>query len=154
MLDLDAIRDRIRARYAAKELSATGVWHKEHGLGQTTVRNFLDGLTQSLTLDTIAKLEEPLGVDAHWIIFGEEKPEAVSDAQLDQLTAIALDEIQPGAPLSEIRTAVAGALRAQLARVLSGQLAPPRSVEETAPDTGAQSPAPTKRSSPAKSRTT
>lgn len=154
MLDLDLIRERIASRYRELGLSQTGVWHKDHGIGQTTVRNFLDGSTSSLTLDTVTKLEKPLKTTAEWMIFGDQPARAVSEAELRAMVDDALSEMQPGMSIAEIRPAVASSLRGQLERVLSGQAALNRPESESVPDTTAQSRAATKRSAPAARRTT
>ncbi|MBM3333183.1 hypothetical protein FJY63_00825 [Candidatus Sumerlaeota bacterium] len=151
-IDHDQLRQRIQAIIDAdKDLSVRSVSIASGS--DSWLHKFMTS-DASMKLVQLNKLAEALGVSSEWLLFGNQERAEISDAQIDQLTAIALDEIQPGAPLSEIRTAVAGALRAQLARVLSGQLAPSRLDEATAPGTAAQSPAPTKRSAPAGSRTT
>lgn len=153
MLDLDLIRERIASRYEALGLSQTGVWHKEHGIGQTTVRNFLAGTTVSLTLDTVLKLAGPLKTTPEWMIFGDQPARAVTEDDLQSMVNDALSEMKPGMSIAEIRPLVASSLHGQLARVLSGQTVRDQAGKQSARGKGAQSGAPTKRSSPEEART-
>lgn len=92
-------------------------------MGQTTVRNFLDGMTQSLTLDTVQKLEEPLGVSAEWILFGGAGV-GLSAERIQQMVSEALDELQPGMSIAEIRQNVSSVLHDQLSLALAGAVQP------------------------------
>lgn len=143
MLDIDAIRERIISRYDDLELSKTGIWHKEHGIGQTTIRNFLDSSTNSLTLDTVLKLQVPLKTTAEWLIFGAGSA-TISEDALREMVDTALSEMQPGMTIAEIRPLVASNLHGQLERVLSGQVASDHEGTESVPDKAARSAAPTK----------
>ena len=143
VIDQDAIRARLRQRFDELSLSVTGVWLKrDHGIGQTTIRNFLDGSTQSLTVDTVSKLAGPLKTTEDWILFGS-REHAISGDAVQQMVDNALDEIQPGMSLAEIRRAAASALHAQLKLHLSDAAAQESSAQETSPDRAARSPAPT-----------
>lgn len=154
MLDQDAIRSRLRARLKDMGLSLTGVWLKKHGIGQTTLRNFLDGMTQSLTVDTVAKLAEPLETSELWILFGDsEDAPAVSEDALREMAETAVEEIQLGMGIGEIRSAVASALHEQLALHLSGGEVRSFWGEKLARGKGAQSRSPTSEDVLAKSRT-
>lgn len=66
----DVIRDRI-----AKFLKEKGLGVKPAsvaaGLGETTLRNFLKGMTASLTVESVAKLADSLGVSSRWILYGD-----------------------------------------------------------------------------------
>src|SRR5688572_26325712 len=64
------IRERIRARLDELGLSVRGA-SKAAGLGETTLRNYLDGMTQSLTVETANKLAPILKASAQWILYGE-----------------------------------------------------------------------------------
>lgn len=66
----NAIRDRIRQRIIELNLSVRGA-SIAAGLGETTVRNYLDEMTKSMTLATAEKLAPILKVSAQWILFGE-----------------------------------------------------------------------------------
>lgn len=156
MLDHDEIRLRIEKALGDQKLPLTGKWLKDYGVGQTTLRNFLDRATQSLTLETVAKIAKPLNIDAKWLIFGDDEPakESISADLLRSMVNDALSEMQPGMSIAEIRPAVAASLREQLARALSGQATSGHVGEESAPAIAAQSPAPTKRAAKVKSRTT
>lgn len=151
VIDHDAIRARLSARFKQLKLSRTGVWLKASGIGQTTVRNFLDGTNQSLTVDTVSKLAAPLGTTERWILFGGEA--AISDEVLREMAETAVEEIQAGMRIEEIRSTVASALRDQLALHLAVGAAPGTSDEATSPDISAQPPAPTNEDEQAGSRT-
>lgn len=45
------------------------------GLSDSALHKFLSGSTTSLTLDTVDKLAEALGVDPAWLAYGEGSPE-------------------------------------------------------------------------------
>lgn len=72
MIDHDRIRMRIAKRFDELSLSATGVWLKRYGIGQTSIRNFLTGPNTSITVETIRKLAAPLKVSEHWLLFGDQ----------------------------------------------------------------------------------
>lgn len=66
----DQIRARIQARLddlslGAKTASITA------GLGETTLRNFMKGMTKSLTVESVEKLAPSLKVSVRWLLFGE-----------------------------------------------------------------------------------
>lgn len=151
VLDHDAIRGRIKARIEKLELPATGLWLKEHGIGQTTVRNFLDGTNKSLTLETVNKLADPLKTTEQWLLFGDDEP--VSEDALREMAETAVEEIQVGMRIEEIRNAVASALHAQLALHRVGGEVRSFAAERIARDTAARSPVPTSSGVRAKSRT-
>ncbi len=142
MLDIDAIRERLISRYDDLGLSKTGIWHKEHGIGQTTIRNFLDSSTNSLTLDTILKLQKPLKTTAEWLIFGAGSA-TISEDSLRAMVDNALSEMQPGMTIAEIRPLVASNLHGQLERVLSGQVESDHEGKENGHGTAVRSAAPT-----------
>lgn len=66
----DQIRERIQA-----QLDKLGLGVKPAselaGLGETTLRNFMKGMTRSLTVESVGKLAPALGVSSRWILFGE-----------------------------------------------------------------------------------
>jgi transcriptional regulator with XRE-family HTH domain len=64
------VRDRIRSRLADLGLSVKGA-SVAAGLGETTLRNYLDGMTVSLTVKTANKLAPVLKASAQWILYGE-----------------------------------------------------------------------------------
>lgn len=143
MLDHDAIRRRINTKFADLKLPRTGVWLKRAGIGQTTIRNFLDGTNNSLTTETVSKLAGPLKTTEQWLLFGGAS--AVSEGVLREMAETAAEEIQAGMRIEEIRRAVASALHEQLK--LRGVVAeePDREGEMPAPDKSSLSPAPTTR---------
>lgn len=49
------------------------------GLSDSALHKFLTGATESLTLKTVDKLAEALGVDAAWLAYGEGSPERASE---------------------------------------------------------------------------
>lgn len=133
-------------------LPLTGKWLKEHGIGQTTIRNFLEGMNASTTVETISKLADPLKTSERWLIFGNDKT-PLSEAVLREMVEGAVSEIQPGAKIGEIQRVVASSLYEQLKlhRVVDGVQS---SVDvPNVPDIGVQSRAPTSKSGPAKQRT-
>lgn len=143
VIDQDAIRARLRQRFDHLGLSVTGVWLKrDHGIGQTTIRNFLDGDTKSLTVDTVSRLAEPLKTSEDWILFGN-RDQSLSGDVVQQMIDNALEEIQPGMSLAEIRRAAASALHAQIKLHLSDGANQAIGDEASVRDTGAQSPSPT-----------
>ena len=147
VIEHDDIRDRLKGRMADLGLAPTGSWLKDYGIGQTTVRNFLDGMTRSLTIETVAKLSEPLKTSERWLLFGNQ--DAISERDLRDMAEAAAGEIQPGLSIAQIRSAVASALREQLALHLSAGASQSGPAEESVRDRGAQSPAPTRAVEPA-----
>lgn len=68
------IRERIIALIEADSaLSVRGV-SLAAGLGETTLRNFLKGMTRSMTLESIEKIADILGVTARYLAYGDDKP--------------------------------------------------------------------------------
>jgi len=65
------MRERIEMVLREKGRSVRGT-SIAAGMGETTLRNYLKGMTQSLTIDSAEKLAAEMGVSAHWLIFGEE----------------------------------------------------------------------------------
>ena len=49
------------------------------GLSDSALHKFLTGATESLTLKSVDKLADALGVDARWLAYGEGDPEPASD---------------------------------------------------------------------------
>lgn len=125
------------------ELPITGKWLKDHGVGQTTLRNFLEGFNNSLTVETLSKLSEPLKTTEKWLLFGDDA-EPISEGLLHEMADLAVEEIQAGMRIEQIRNAVASALRGQLKLHLSVGAGLSSEGEASAPDTGAQSPSPNK----------
>lgn len=107
-------------------------------------------MSQSLTVDTVAKLAEPLKTSERWLLFGDTQP--VSEDVLREMVDYATGEIQPGLSIAQIKSAVSSALREQLALHLTagqGQSAPAGAI---AHGTGAQSLAATTEGEQAESR--
>ena len=48
------------------------------GLSDSALHKFLTGSTTSLTLDTVDKIADALGVDPAWLAYGEGSPERAS----------------------------------------------------------------------------
>lgn len=65
----DEIRARIRRRLADLGLATRGA-SLAADLGETTLRNFLKGMTVSLTTDTLAKLAPVLKTSQQWLLLG------------------------------------------------------------------------------------
>jgi len=132
-------------------LPLTGKWLKQHGIGQTTIRNFLDGMNSSTTVETISKLAEPLKTTERWLIFGNDNP-PLSEAVLRAMVDDAVSEIQPGAKIGEIQRVVASSLYEQLK--LHQVVDEVQDIEGvmSVPGTGVQSPAPTSESGRARRR--
>lgn len=153
MLDVDAVRERLTRALSEKGIAPTGKRVQAAGIGQTTLRNFLDGSSRSITLETLAKLDSELEIDAAWLLFGppSHRP-PISSEVLDEMVQVALGELQPGMSYAEIQPAVAASLNAQLGRVLSVGVELGHADEAIAPDTGAQSRAPTRQSDQEESR--
>ena len=73
------IRDRIRACIDENpELTVRSV-SLAAGLSDSMLHKFLSGGTDSITLKTVDKIAEALGVDAQWLAYGEGSPERASD---------------------------------------------------------------------------
>lgn len=70
MDDQDAIRAHIRGRLTELGLSQRGA-SIAAGLGETTLRNYLDGMTRSFTVDSVNKLATILKVSPRYLLFGE-----------------------------------------------------------------------------------
>ena len=49
------------------------------GLSDSALHKFLTGATESITLKTVDKLAEALGVDARWLAYGEGDPDRAAD---------------------------------------------------------------------------
>lgn len=144
VIDHDDMRRRIKGRMTDLELSLTGKWLKEHGIGQTTIRNFLDGMSSSTTTETLSKLAGPLKTTERWLIFGSDNP-TLSDAVLHEMVDYAVSEIQPSMSIGQMRNAVASALREQLKLHLVVDGVQDSPDEETSPDKDAPPPAPTRK---------
>jgi transcriptional regulator with XRE-family HTH domain len=72
------IRDRIRAVLDEKGLSARKV-SLDAGLSDSALHKFLTGSTDSLTLKTVDKIADALGVDPRWLAYGEGDPEPAGE---------------------------------------------------------------------------
>ena len=64
------IRERIEQRLAELGLSVRGA-SLAAGMGETTLRNYLKNMTNSLTVESVEKLAPVLKVSPRWILFGE-----------------------------------------------------------------------------------
>lgn len=74
------IRARIRSVIDANpEMSPRSV-SLAAGLSDSMLHKFLTGSTTSMTLDTVAKLAEALGVDETWLAYGKGDPERTTPA--------------------------------------------------------------------------
>ena len=146
MIDHDKIRERLKKRYDDLGLPLTGEWHTEHGIGKTTVRNFISGMNKSVTLETIVKLAEPLKTTSEWLLLGDQDQGADINAEmLEAMVKNALLEWQPGMTAAEIAPVVAGAIHEQIVLSQAGGDVRDLFDVKIARDTGARSPAPTKR---------
>ena len=65
------MRQRIAERLENLGKSTRGA-SIDAGLGETTLRNYLKGMTQSMTVDNVEKLASVLEVSPRWLMFGED----------------------------------------------------------------------------------
>lgn len=72
------VRTRLRAAIDEKKTSARRV-SLDAGLSDSMVHKFLTAATSSLTLETLNKIAEALGVDPVWLAYGEGDPDAASE---------------------------------------------------------------------------
>ena len=73
------IRERIKAIISEKaDLTVRSV-SLAAGLSDSALHKFLTGATDSVTLKTVDKLADALGVDPMWLAYGEGTPEQASD---------------------------------------------------------------------------
>ena len=69
------IRERINAVIKANPAMSVRNVSLAAGLSDSALHKFLTGSTVSLTLDTVDKLAEALGVDPAWLAYGEGSPD-------------------------------------------------------------------------------
>lgn len=75
------IRERIESVIEANpEMTVRNV-SLAAGLSDSALHKFLSGATDSLTLKTVDKLAEALGVDARWLAYGEGTPERATEVE-------------------------------------------------------------------------
>src|SRR5690606_25184563 len=72
------IRDRIRSIIDANPDMSVRSVSLAAGLSDSLLHKFLKGSTDSITLKTVDKLAEALGVDPVWLAYGEGGPERAS----------------------------------------------------------------------------
>lgn len=75
MNESDEIRERITERLGAVDLTIQGASLKA-GLGQTTLRDFMVGRSQSITLGTLSKLADALQTTVEYLHSGTGTPAA------------------------------------------------------------------------------
>ena len=75
------IRDRIKAVIDAKPGLTVRNVSLAAGLSDSALHKFLTGATDSLTLKTVDKLADALGVDAFWLAYGKGEPEQATDVE-------------------------------------------------------------------------
>jgi transcriptional regulator with XRE-family HTH domain len=63
-------RDRIRARLDSLGISVRGA-SIAAGMGETTLRNYLKGMTKSLTVDSLEKLADVLEIAPTSLLYGD-----------------------------------------------------------------------------------
>lgn len=73
------IRDRINAVITAAPDKTVRSVSLAAGLSDSALHKFLTGATDSITLKTVDKLAEALGVDPVWLAYGEGDPDMASD---------------------------------------------------------------------------
>jgi transcriptional regulator with XRE-family HTH domain len=73
------IRDRINSIIAENPDMSVRSVSLAAGLSDSALHKFLSGATESLTMKTVDKLAEALGVDARWLAYGEGTPERASE---------------------------------------------------------------------------
>lgn len=71
------MRDRITDRLDKLGLSVRGA-SVAAGLGETTLRNYLKGMTASLTVETVERLAEVLECSVQWLMSGTDAQKVVS----------------------------------------------------------------------------
>jgi transcriptional regulator with XRE-family HTH domain len=71
------MRDRINERLEKTGLSVRGA-SIAAGLGETTLRNYLKGMTASLTVESAERLAAVLDCSATWLMTGTEPQKVVS----------------------------------------------------------------------------
>lgn len=141
-IDHDMIRQRIRQRIDQEAgLSMRNVSIAAFG-SDSALHKFLNRSNESIRLINLASIADVIGVDLSWLLFGP-RDQPISGDVVQQMIDNALEEIQPGMSLAEIRRAAASALHAQIKLHLSDGAGPETEVEASARDTAAQSPSPT-----------
>lgn len=73
------IRDRIRSVIDEKPSMTVRSVSLAAGLSDSALHKFLNGSTDSITLKTVDKIADALGVDPRWLAYGEGDPEPASD---------------------------------------------------------------------------
>jgi phage tail sheath gpL-like len=73
------IRDRIKAVIEADPEKTVRSVSLAAGLSDSALHKFLTGATDSITLKTVDKLAESLGVDVVWLAYGEGDPDMAAD---------------------------------------------------------------------------
>ena len=73
------IRDRIRSIINENPEMTVRSVSLAAGLSDSALHKFLSGATDSLTLKTVDKLADALGVDPQWLAYGEGDPEQASE---------------------------------------------------------------------------
>lgn len=99
------------------------------------------GGIKSPTIDKLELIAHALGVSPGWLAFGDVGK--ISGQDLREMAETAVEEIQAGMRIEEIRNTVASALRDQLALHLAVGAGSDISDEASAHDISAQPPAPT-----------
>lgn len=136
-------RDRIRSVIAEKKLSVRQVSMKA---GSDSMLSKLlnpekSGGIKSPTIDKLEVIAAALGVSPGWLAYGDVSQ--ISEPDLREMVENAVEEIQAGMRIEEIRNTVASALRDQLALHLAVGAGSDTSGEENAPGKSAQPPVPT-----------
>lgn len=103
MNEQDEIRRRIRDRLNKLGLSVNGA-SRSAGLGQTTLRNFLNGMNDSLTAKTINKLAPVLKVSARWLFSGGELESEEMGKVVELWSRMPLDQRQQAIKILEALT--------------------------------------------------
>lgn len=73
------IRQRIQSVIDKTEGMSVRKASLDAGLSDSMLGKFLNGSVDSLTLKTVDKLAEALGVDPRWLAYGEGDPDAATD---------------------------------------------------------------------------
>lgn len=146
-------RDRIRSVLSEKSLSVREVSLRagSDSMLSKVLNPDKRGGIKSPTIDKLEEIARALGVNPGWLAFGDVSK--ISGQDLREMVENAVEEIQAGMRIEEIRNTVASALRDQLALHLAVGADPDSQAEASAPDKSAQPLAPTNGDEPEGSHT-
>lgn len=146
-------RDRIRSVIAEKHLSVREVSLRagSDSMLSKVLNPEKRGGIKSPTIDKLEDIARALGVAPGWLAYGDVSK--LSEPALQEMVETAVEEIQAGMRIEEIRRTVASALRDQLALHLAVGAIPSTSDEANAPGKSSPPHAPTTEDEQVGSRT-